>query len=139
MQFPPSDYIIAKLDIAEGGRVHKYFTERCKDNMIPFIPYHDGILSQGGYVNGADEICYDEPYAHYQYEGYLYVDPVYGKGAFHSEASDMFWSRPGIKKVKTDVPLNYKKPGTGRHWDELMWNARGDQVVKEVQEYMDRS
>ena len=42
-------------------------------------------------------IHYLSPYAHYQWEGKLYVDPITKKGAF-TNGEGLFWSRPGVAK-----------------------------------------
>ena len=84
-----------------------------------------------------DSITYQSPGAHYLYMGKLYVDPKYKKGAFYS--SDYgYWSRPGITKVPSVKNLVYHTPGTGAFWDKRMWTAEGKEVVKEVQNYVDR-
>jgi len=57
-------------------------------------------------------------YAHYQYEGKVYVDPITGKGAFYSPEYG-FWSRPGVKKVPSDRPLQYGQPNAVAHWGEV--------------------
>ena len=59
----------------------------------------------------------DSDYGHYQYIGYKYVDPVYGIGAFYSEDYG-FWSRPGIPKEQTWIPLKYSRQGATARWDE---------------------
>ena len=80
---------------------------------------------------------YNGPDVHYLYNGNLYVDPKYGKGAFFNENYG-FWSRPGITKIPTERQLNYHTPGTGAHWDNLMWTSKGNEVIKNVQKFVDR-
>lgn len=60
----------------------------------------------------------DSYYGHYQYEGELYVDPVYGKGAFYNPEYG-YWSRPGIAKVPSGKPLFYGRESAEAHWDEV--------------------
>lgn len=59
----------------------------------------------------------DSKYGHYQYEGIVYVDPVYGKAAFYSEDYG-FWSRPGVEKIPSDRKLTYSQPNAVPHWGE---------------------
>lgn len=59
----------------------------------------------------------ESPQGHYLYEGVLYVDPVYGKGAFYSPEYG-FWSRPNIEKVASDRKLTYSNPMATAHWGE---------------------
>jgi len=137
--FPPSGVIKADLGIQEGGKVHKYFTEVCKYEMIPYIPEGDThLLRSNGKIEGADTIYYDLPYAHYQYMGELYVMPNNGKGAYYSDDYG-YWSEPGVSKVPSGKDLNYHTPGTGAFWDQRMWTSRGEQVIKQVQDYIDRN
>lgn len=59
----------------------------------------------------------DSDYGHYQHEGELYEDPVYGKGAFYDPEYG-YWSRPGVKKVPSGKPLNYSRESAESHWEE---------------------
>ena len=64
------------------------------------------------------EITYGVPYAAYQYNGEIYVDPKTGAGGF---LTDEGWkSRRGVKKVRSGRPLKYQKenPYSTDHWDE---------------------
>ena len=127
---PASGTIKAQLGINNGGKVHAFFTETCKDEMIPFIPTGDtSLLSQNGIVTNYDEISYTLPYAHYIYEGILYVDPETGSS----------YARKGQTKIPTGRALEYSNPNTGSFWDQRMWTANGEKVIKQVQDYIDRS
>lgn len=73
-------------------------------------------------------------YGHYLYEGVLYVDPLYGKGAFYSPEYG-FWSRPGVKKIPSERKLTYSQPSATDHWGETAYNNHKDdwlEVVKRV-------
>nr|DAN93199.1 MAG TPA: Minor capsid protein [Caudoviricetes sp.] len=59
----------------------------------------------------------DSDYGHYQHEGEVYEDPVYGKGAFYDPEYG-YWSRPGVKKVPSGKPLNYSRESAEAHWEE---------------------
>lgn len=133
----PTSKIEARLGIQPNGPVHAFFTNTCYKKMGKFVPGGDtGLLNQNVDI-GKDRITYKSPYSHYQYVGKLYVDPKYKKGAFYSEDYG-YWSRPGISKEPTSRPLEYHTPGTGAFWDKKMWTSCGDEVVKEVQDYVDR-
>ena len=62
----------------------------------------------------------NSPQGHYLYEGKLYVDPVYGKGAFYSPTYG-FWSRPNVEKVRTNIDLTYSNPNATAHWGETAY------------------
>lgn len=71
-------------------------------------------------------------YGHYQYKGVLYVDPVYGKGAFFSPEYG-FWSRPGVAKVPSDRKLTYSQPNAVARWGEVAYEQDKDEWLKVVQ------
>lgn len=91
----------------------------------PFVPMLSGDLKNSPTASiGADNnyIIYRSPYAHYQYYGVLYVDPMTGKGAFF-DPNYGFWSRPGVGKVpsKPTRKLNHsdsKNPKACSRWFE---------------------
>lgn len=133
----PTSTIKTQLGTQDKGPAHAFFTDTCYKYMGQFVPGGDtGFLNQN-VVLKKDQITYESPYAHYQYIGELYIDPKYKKGAFYSEDYG-YWSRPGIAKENSGKSLNYHTPGTGSQWDKRMWTSKGDQVVKEVQIYIDR-
>jgi hypothetical protein len=136
LKLVPTGVIKARLGIEKGGRVQKYFTNTCARYMDKYVPYAEGPL-RINVETGDDYVEYRSPHAHYQYIGEKFVDPITGKGAFYSPDFG-FWSRPNTKKVSSGIPLNYHTPGTGSYWDKKMWTAEGNDVIKEVEEYMKR-
>lgn len=60
-----------------------------------------------------------------------------GKGAYY-DPDYGFWSKPGVAKTPTKKNLNYHTPGTGSYWDKKMVSAEMNDVIKEVQEYVNR-
>lgn len=83
----------------------------------PYTPRDTGLLEQN-VTELPFALHYKEPYAHYQYEGIVYVDPEYQVGAFYNPQYG-FWSRQGVKKVPSERPLQYQKnnPYATDHWD----------------------
>lgn len=137
VKLKPTSVIKARLGIQKGGPAHAFFTESCYRYMGQFVPGGTkGTLNQNVDLE-VSKITYKSPYSHYQYIGKLYVDPKYQKGAFYSEDYG-YWSRPGISKISTAIPLNYHTLGTGSFWDKKMWSSKGEKVIEEVQKYVDR-
>ena len=137
VKIKPTSVIKARLGIQKGGPVHAFFTESCYKYMTSFVP--GGVKS---HLNQnidlqEDKIIYQGPDAHYLYIGKKYIDPKYKIGAFYSPDYG-YWSRPGISKINSGQDLNYHTPGTGSQWDKRMWTSKGEEVIKEVQEYIDR-
>lgn len=123
----PINEIKAHLGIEPNGRVQKFFTETCARRMDKYVPYDSGMLRKIVIVED-DSITYASPYAHYMYKGELYVDPNTGSS----------WAGKNVAKVPTGIDLKYHTPGTGSYWDKTMWSAEGQEIVKEVQAYIDR-
>ena len=109
VKLKPTSEIKARLGIEPNGRVQKFFTNTCYKHMDKYVPYRYGDLRSNVDVQ-ADSIIYESPYAHYQYKGIS----------------------------KSGKPLNYKTPGTGSYWDKRMVSAEMEQVVQEVQDYINR-
>ena len=114
LKMKPTSVIKADLGIQHGGPVHAFFTENCYKHMDKYVPMSD-LPSRGDLRTivdiGTDYIEYEVPYALYQYYG--------------------------MRKDGTHVVMNYTTPGTGPYWDERMWSAEQEDVVKEVQDYLD--
>ena len=109
MYLKPTSIIKADLGINPGGKVHAFFTDTCYKHMDKYVPMDTGMLRDNVDI-GVDYITYQSPYAHAQYVGYT-TGPV----------------------------LHYTTPGTGPYWDERMKSAEMQIVVKEVQNYVNRS
>ncbi len=136
MKLEPVSKIKANLGFGVNGDVQRFFTNQCATHMNKYVPFNVGALRNQIDV-GLDYITYMSPYAHYQYIGDLYVDPITLKGAFFEENYG-FWSRPNTEKILSGKPLNYHTPGTGSYWDKRMWSAEGEQIIKDTENYMKR-
>ncbi len=123
----PTGQIKARLGIQPNGPVHKFFTNTCRRYMEKYVPMDNGTLRE--VVDEQDnKVIYQSPYAHYQYIGILYVDPVTGSS----------FARKDTKKVPTNKSLKYHTPGTGPYWDRRMVSNDINEVIKEVEEYIRR-
>lgn len=131
----PTSVIKARLGIEPNGRVQKYFQNQCYRYMDKYVPSDEGNLRKNVDLSDPTKIVYNSPYAHYQYEGKLYVMDN-GKGAYYSPTYG-FWSDKGKKKHATERPLNHTG-GRGSHWDKKMVTAEFDSLVAKVQNYVDR-
>jgi len=109
MKMKPISQIKADLGINPGGRVQRFFTDTCYKHMDKYVPKDIGIL-RDNVDKGADYITYESPYAHAQYIGEVHGSPV----------------------------KNYTTPGTGPYWDKKMVSAEMNDVIEEVQNYVNR-
>ena len=108
MKMKPISQIKYQLGINPGGRVQSFFTDTCAKHMDKYIPKDTGMLRMN-ISKDTNSITYESPYAHAQYVGYT-------KG-----------------QVK-----NYTTPGTGAYWEKKMVSAEMEDVIKEVQNYVNR-
>ena len=123
----PVGVIKARLGVNPSGKVQRQLVHTCAIHMDKYVPKRDGDLATS-VEEGINYIRYNTPYAHYQYEGILYVDPETGSP----------WARKDATKVPTNRRLTYHTPGTGHHWDRRMVSAEMDEVEKEVEDFMRR-
>ena len=98
----------------------KELNEAVKNDCQPLVPHLNGSLrSSFDYPKGVygGEISWNTPYAHYQYEGNVYEDPVLHAAGIYTDGVG-WWSRSGVKKVKTERKLTHNIDGTTDHWFE---------------------
>jgi len=139
LKFKPTSVIKARLNIEPGGKVQKFLTHTCKLHMDAYTPFREGDLAYNHVEEGVDYIHYYSPYAHYMYEGKVMgpTFPIFRNGILIG-----FRSPKGKPKHYTGKDITYIKSAgheyAGPHWDQRMWTAEKDQVLKEVQDYMNR-
>ena len=117
---------------ATGGTPGRLFlANEAKRLMDPYVPADSLFLAQNvrTYVeNDAGIVEYMSPYAHYQFEGELYVSSVTGSS----------WSK-GEYKMPAGRELRHSKfrhPLATSHWDKAMRTARKDDLVRAYQNYL---
>ena len=106
MELQPISVIKARLGIEPNGRVQKFFTDTCVKRMDKYVPMDTGAL-RTNISKTANSITYESPYAHAQYVGF----------------------------TKGEV-INYTTSGTGPYWDKRMWSVEREQVINQVQRYV---
>ncbi len=146
------DYMVAFSDIQkqqiidkyglDGGRTQKVIDSVFMGYMDKYMPMDSGQMITSMYNStkaGSGEININVPYAHYQHEGELYVDPKTGKGAFYDKNSGRFWSRPDIKKVPSGKKLNYHGGALrGDHFVERMLADHFEDILNAGQKEIDK-
>lgn len=110
---------LAKKLSAGASRVEEALANEAAKDTAKFVPFRNGRLSNGVKIHGGT-IVYPGPYAHYLYEGVVYVDPVLHAAGFLTKEGG--WkSRKGVTKVKTDRPLHistHEHKDAQSHWFE---------------------
>lgn len=107
----PTSQIEVRLGINPSGEVQKFFTNTCYKHMNEYVPMDEGNLRTNVDIQ-IDSITYESPYARYQYYG--------------------------VREDGTHQVQNYTTPGTGSYWDKRMVSAEGKDIIKEVQDYLER-
>ena len=120
VKLKPTSVIKARLGIEPNGQVQKLFTATCAKKMDKYVPFDEGTLAETVIIDGQptrnvteNTITYEMPYARYVYYGVS----------------------------KNGKPLNYhtdKHQLAGKYWDKRMVSAEMQDVVKEVQNYVNR-
>ena len=125
-----------------GGKSGLVFlANEAKRLMDPYVPANNMVLAQNVRVYSEGNrgiVHYLSPYAHYQYEGKVYVDPTTGKAAF-TNGEGLYWSRRGVGKIATGRNLTYntfRHPLATSHWDKAMLTARKGDLVKAYENYL---
>lgn len=117
-----------------GDECLLFTASEAKRLMEPYVPADNLVLSENTdvYVEGDSGIVeYLSPYAHYQYEGELYVSSVTGSP----------WARKGEHKVAAGKKLKhstFRHPLATSFWDRAMKVARMDDLIHAVQQYLKR-
>lgn len=109
VKMQPTSVIKANLGIEPNGRVQKFFTNTCYRYMDKYVPKDTGVLRENVTID-SNSITYEQQYAHAQYIG----------------------------EVNGGQVVNYTTPGTGPYWDKRMVSADMQNVVAEVQDFIDK-
>lgn len=132
----------------EGGRTQKVIDSQFMAYLDDYMPMGDrqgtdekGMIYQmhNSTKVGEGMININVPYAHYQHEGELYVDPITKKGAFYDKNSGRYWSRPEIKKIPSGKKLNYHGGALrGDHFVERMLADHFEDILNAGQKEIDK-
>ena len=108
-----------------------------REDTRPYVPARNFVLDTTTRVDG-NLIIYQQPYAHYLYQGVVWVDPVTKAAGFLTE--DGWKSRKGVKKIESNRKLKIsrsKHPEAQSHWFEASkaeklekWVRVADKAVK---------
>ncbi len=115
---------IRALGVEERGRL----VEKCAEEILrlsgDYVPFKDGHLLKNGVVENGRDVVWDEPYAHYLWEGIVYEDPDLHCAGFQT---DNGWrSKKKVKKIPTERSLKYGGGNLrGSHWVDSMLNDGG--------------
>lgn len=113
IEVKPTAELLKRRGLEPGGRVQEIVDSEVLRLCDPLVPFVSSNLVKSGVRGtriGSGEVCYNAPYARYQYYG----------------------------KSRTGKPLNYShKEGhekAGSFWFERMKAAHRDEILKKAQE-----
>lgn len=115
VKMKPIGVIKARLGIEPNGRVQKFFTSTCAKHMDKYVPFDGGNLAD--YHLESDAVVYEQLYAEYQYYG---------------------MRKDGTHVINPENRDRTKHPLASSYWDKKMVSAEMQDVVKEVQDYINR-
>ena len=100
---------------AQYSRAQMFLDNQILTDCTPLVPFRDGDLRKSGILGtviGTGEVCWNSPYARYQYYGKVMV------------------GQP--PKQVTDVDLQYKTEGTCAFWFEEAKSANKEAWINGV-------
>lgn len=109
--------------------VRKYAHTRMHAYCSPYVPMDSGALDQNVDIT-PDFVHYKSPYAHFQWEGKVFVDD---RGSTYAKRSTSKHSTNRNLRYATD-----KHPLATSHWERAMAAAKGDQLAEDIEAYIKR-
>lgn len=118
--------ISKKHGLDEDGDVTEFFKIKVDEYSDPYVPYSGGSgvhLKRLKTYPDKSTIQYEAPHAHYHFVGKKAI------GA----------SRPlGVKRKISDIDMKYQgAPKRGPNWVERMMNDKEQDIIKDVQKFID--
>lgn len=132
MSFKPisSKQIIDEIGIKAYGKFQKHLAERAKEYIGVYVPIDSGrLVSTSKIIKGYTALLYDQPYAHFQYRGIVYVDP---------QTLSTFAPKGGTKVPVIGWQMQYQNPLATSYWDRTMMQERGKDLIRDMQRYLDK-
>lgn len=117
------------LDRIFDAETMTYVHTRFHAYMSPYVPMDSGALDQTVEIL-PECVHYKSPYAHFQWNGKVFVDD---RGST--------WARRNESKHETSRDLHYspdQHPLSTSHWDRAMWAAKGDEFCRDIEAYLRR-
>lgn len=112
----PTTQIKIDLGLQEGGPVQKFLANTCYNHMDKYVPFDSGDLASIASISvDGQYIIYHVPYASYQYKGVR---------------------EDGTHQINEENRNRSKHSQATSYWDKKMLTAEGDEIVKEVADYM---
>ena len=125
---PNQQETLKRFGLDENGTIQKVIDNSFIHYMRLKMPEDSGIMIANTRNPEGGLVTVETPYAHYQNEGILYVDPITGKGAFHNPITGRFWSRPNY----------HGGPDKGAHFVERKISDNFNDIISEAQKELNK-
>lgn len=119
VKLQPTSAIKVQLGINPNGRIQKFFTNECARHMDKYVPFDTGTLAETVIQNGFPTANVTDTSISYEQE---YAQVVY------------YGMRNG-KEITIHTDKHYFAT---TYWDQAMWSAEGQDIVKSVQKEIER-
>ena len=125
--------ILQNHGLQDGGPVQKLVDSECMRYMSDYMPRRQaGELEHvmvAATTIGSGEIDTPGPFAHYLYEGILYVSPTTGSA----------WAKKNEIKVPTGKELTYNgAPMRGKKWFERMKADHKEDIIQSARKALSK-
>lgn len=108
VKLDPTQKILLKRQLNSNGKAQKFFTSTVRRHYDKFVPFLSGNLAHMSVREQDDKIIHNAPYA---------ADQYYKNAGFGQDGTE----HGGLR---------------GKLWDKRMMANEGDQVVKEVADFV---
>ena len=142
LDLPDADKIVRSKGLGADGAVQQFHTQNVLRRIKRYMPFRSGATYKITVVQTdirKPEIVTDTPYAKYQFQGKVMIDPQLGIAGFMTPEG---WrSRKGCVKVLTDLDLEYfkgKNPQAGPRWDRALSTNEGKAMAADLQNFINR-
>lgn len=121
-------------ETTKGNNGILFLANEAKRLMDPYVPADNLVLAQNTEVYVEDDkgiVEYTTPYAHYQWEGELYVSSKTGSP----------WASEGEHKIPATPAKDlehskFRHPLATSHWDMAMKISRGVDLARAMEEFL---
>ena len=104
-------------------RAQQWLGARVLEDCKPLMPLVTGGQQQRSHTeNNGRRVVFPGPSGRFLYMGKVMVDPDTGSP----------WARRGVKKVVTNRPLHYSRPGATSHWFDAAKARNGEYWIEGV-------
>lgn len=126
------DQIVSKVT---NDGIGTYAAQDWKRLIDDYTPHESGELKRNVKIRPF-EIHYKQPYAHYQYTGEVYIDPLYKVGGFFDPTYG-WYSRWKIDKIPSGRSFKHHNANTNPlaidHWDDAAEKAgRKEELYRDI-------